>query len=244
LSAITAWGGEDAGKLLEASDVTGGLVVHVGCGDGRTTATLRPNDSYLVQGLDADPANVKKARAYLRLQGKYGPISIERLDGNHLPYTDNLVNLLIIEDGVEIPDAEIMRVLAPLGVAFVNGRKRDKPWPDDIDDWTHFLHSASGNAVAKDKRIHNPKRIQWRCGPNHTRDHDALASISAIVSSRGKLFYIIDEGPISQIHQPPEWKLVARDAFNGILLWKRSISDWLTHLYYFRVGPVMSESDI
>ena len=153
--------------------------------------------------------------------------------------------MLIEEGACKGTDEEVLRALAPLGVAvFINRKSRisnrelKKPWPDDIDDWTHFLHSASGNAVCKDEQIHNPKRIQWRCGPNHTRDHDALASISAMVSSRGKLFYILDEGPTSQIHQPPEWRLIARDAFNGILLWKRPIRDWVTHLYSFRVGPV------
>ena len=32
--------------------------------------------------------------------------------------------------------------------------------------------------------------------------------------------------------------MIARDAFNGKLLWKRKISSWMTHLYNFRAGPV------
>jgi len=47
-----------ARKILSETGVKGGLVVHLGCGDGKLTAALRANDSYLVQGLDADEGNV------------------------------------------------------------------------------------------------------------------------------------------------------------------------------------------
>ncbi|MGB2819657.1 MAG: PQQ-binding-like beta-propeller repeat protein, partial [Phycisphaerae bacterium] len=70
-----------------------------------------------------------------------------------------------------------------------------------------------------------------------TRDHDALASMSAMTSSAGRVFYILDEGHTSLMHRPPKWKLIARDAFNGVLLWKRDIPTWVTHLFYFRSGP-------
>jgi outer membrane protein assembly factor BamB len=36
---------------------------------------------------------------------------------------------------------------------------------------------------------------------------------------------------------PPEWKLTARDAFNGTQLWQRSIDDWHTHLWPLKSGP-------
>lgn len=51
-----------ARQILAATDVKGGLVIHVGCGDGALTAALRANDSYLVQGLTTDLASVAKAR--------------------------------------------------------------------------------------------------------------------------------------------------------------------------------------
>jgi len=34
-----------AGEILEASGITGGLVVHLGCADGRLTEALRVSDS-------------------------------------------------------------------------------------------------------------------------------------------------------------------------------------------------------
>ncbi len=242
LSVATPAGALDGTEILKATGVQGGLVVHVGCDDGRLTVQLRPNDRYLVHGLDTDPADVQKARSYVRSLGLYGPVSVEVFDGRTLPYQDNLVNLLVVSEPGQVPWSELMRVLRPGGVAYVkkDGRwtRTVKPWPKDIDQWTHFLHDASGNAVAKDRQVGPPRHVQWAAGPKHTRDHDALASLSALTTSNGRLFYIFDEGPTSLIHRPPRWKLIARDAFNGVLLWKRDIPNWVTHLYYFRSGPV------
>ena len=38
-------------NILKATGVKGGLVVHIGCGDGRMTASLYANERYLVHGL-------------------------------------------------------------------------------------------------------------------------------------------------------------------------------------------------
>jgi hypothetical protein len=27
-----------------------------------------------------------------------------------------------------------------------------KPWPNNIDKWTHYYHGADGNAVARDRK--------------------------------------------------------------------------------------------
>ncbi|MHC4543909.1 MAG: hypothetical protein ACYSYL_05195, partial [Planctomycetota bacterium] len=43
-----------AKQILNATGVKGGLIVHIGCGDGKLTAALRANGSYIVHGLGAD----------------------------------------------------------------------------------------------------------------------------------------------------------------------------------------------
>jgi len=226
-----------AGQILGEAGVAGGLVVHLGCGDGRLTAALHASDRYLVQGLDTDPKQVAAARKRIASAGLWGQVSVDVFDGTHLPYVDNLVNLLVAESLGDVAVSEVTRVLAPRGVALIGGKKTVKPWPADIDEWTHFLHDASGNAVAKDARVGSPRRVQWMAGPKRCRDHDGLSSLSAMTSSAGRLFYIFDEGHTSLMHRPAAWKLTARDAFNGVLLWKRDIPKWVPHLFYFRSGP-------
>ena len=252
----SARGAPSAEQLLRESGISGGVAVHVGCNDGKLTAALHTSDRLLVHGLDTDAGDVDKAKAHIDSLGLYGRAWAETFDGKNLPHGDNIVNLIVIEDPSALPAAEIARVLVPNGVALVKGNalpldsagltktgqidgwtEYTKPWPKDIDEWTHFLYDGSGNAVSKDRKVGHPRRLQWYAGPKHTRHHDALASMSAMTSSGGRLFYILDEGSISVVHRPSKWKLIARDAFNGKLLWKRDIPTWMTHLYNFRAGP-------
>ncbi|MBN1345527.1 MAG: PQQ-binding-like beta-propeller repeat protein [Phycisphaerae bacterium] len=232
---------ETASEILEATGVKGGLVVHVGCGDGGVTAGLRAGDGYLVHGLEADAGKVAAARARIESLGLYGAVSVERWAGTSLPYADNLVNLLVAEDLGGVGMGEVLRVLAPEGVAYVKvgGKwtKTVKPRPTEIDEWTHYFHGADGNPVAEDTVVGPPRRIQWVGSPRWARHHDLMASMSALVSTGGRVFYIIDEGPTSSIQLPPKWSLIARDAFNGTILWRRAIAEWHTHLWALKSGP-------
>ena len=231
----------DAQGILAATGVKGGLIVHIGCGDGRLTAALRINERYIVHGLDRDAAKVAGARTYVRSLGLSGPVSFDHLPGRRLPYVDGLVNLLVADGLGRVPMAEVLRVLAPRGVAYVkeggSWKKTIKERPSDIDEWTHFLHDSTNNAVAHDRVVGPPRHVQWISDPKLARQHDHLASITTVVSSRGRIFYIADEAPAASILLSPKWSLIARDAFNGVLLWKREITSWHPHLWSFREGP-------
>jgi ubiquinone/menaquinone biosynthesis C-methylase UbiE len=262
--AVAARGAEEpseaARRILQETGVQGGLVVHVGCGDGRLTTALRAGEGFLVHGLDRDVANVERARATIREAGAYGPVSVDHLAGQDLPYTDNLVNLVVVDTRCEMQDAgtEILRVLTPRGVAVVREKGNEgwlsriphpvsrigagfamfaKPVPAEIDDWTHYLHDATNNAVAQDTVVGPPKRYQWHGSPRWSRHHDHMASMSALVSANGRLFYIFDEGSTASILLPSKWFLTGRDAFNGTILWKRPIDKWHTHLWPLKSGP-------
>jgi len=227
-----------AKATIDSSGVKGGLVVHLGCGDGRRTSALRLNDRYLVHGLEVSDAKVKEARRNIRASKLYGKVSVCKFDGTHLPYVDNLVNLIVSDGPTRVPRAEIMRVLAPSGVAMIGGRKTVKPRPKNIDEWTHFLRGPDNNAVAADSVVDIPRSIQWVSGPRWGRSHEELASMSAAVSAKGRVFFIYDDAPLATIRFLGRWKLVARDAFSGTLLWKKDVPAWNDHLRHFRSGPV------
>lgn len=217
---------QQARRILDTSGIKGGLIVHVGSGEGKLIAALHSNNRYLVHGLDTDFEKVKKARKYIKSLGLYGKVSVDTFDGKRLPYTDNLVNLLVAEDPGNVPMTEVMRVLAPLGVAHTGDSKIFKPWPKEIDEWTHYLHGADGNAVANDRAVGPPRHVQWLAEPRWQRHHEMTPSLNALVSSKGKLFAIINQAPAGIDGLPDQWTLVARDAFNGKLLWKRQIAEW------------------
>ena len=80
-----------------------------------------------------------------------------------------MVNLLVVDSPQSLADGEIDARAGPGGVALVqsgDGRKNiEKPWPEEIDEWTHFLHGPDNNAVAEDTRVEPPRYLQWVSGP-------------------------------------------------------------------------------
>jgi len=239
--------------VLEASGVRGGLVVLLGCRDGKFTAALRASDSYIVQGLATDSDAVMVARESL---AKSGNVTIALFDGKTLPYADNLVQLVVADSNSTVAGAEIMRVLSPGGVVMTrtgDGWKREvKPWPGDIDEWSHHMHGPDNNPVAMDTVVGPPRRLRWKAPSLWSRSHEQVSSFAAMVSAGGRNFYIFDESvpgiiryeptadakkdaftpgtgyPALRGHAilPEKWTLVARDAFSGVLLWKRPLEDW------------------
>ena len=147
------------------------------------------------------------------------------------------------------------RVLAPRGVMlskFVSAASNlefqqvgdwfvyRKPVPDTIDDWPMHMYEPGNNAVCRDMSVGPPKRLQWRGGPAWTRSHEFASSLNAMVSMKGKLFYVMDEGSRLSPVLPEKWTLVCRDAFNGIVLWKRSLPTWHTHWWPVKSGPTQA----
>lgn len=232
---------ETAGAILEGSGGRCGLVVHLGCGDGTLTTALKAEGAGLVHGLDADAETVEKARKHAQKSGLCGEVSIEQWSGAQLPYADGLVNVMVVQKRGEVGMDEVMRVLAPGGTVFEREdsewRKTVKPRAEKIDQWTHFLYDATNNAVSHDQRVAPPHQLQWVGGPRWQRSHDHLSSLSAAVSCGGRIFYIVDEAPVTAVVLKPRWKLVARDAASGVVLWKRPIDLWQWHLRGFRSGP-------
>lgn len=232
---------DDAADILSQSGVKGGIVVHVGCGDASTTQKLRANSAYQVQGLTKDVAGVLAIRENLHKAGVSGAVAVESWNTKHLPYIENYVNLLVVEDAASVAKEEIDRVLTPLGVAMVRKAggwdKIVKAWPKGMDEWTHYAYDSKGNPTSKDMLVGPPTRMQWVGNPRWSRHHDRMSSVSAQVSAGGRVYYIMDEGSRISILMPAKFALIARDAFNGTVLWKKAIPEWSTHLWPLKSGP-------
>ena len=217
--------------------VRGGLIVHVGATDGKGTVALA-GGNFVVQGLTTRPEAVKAAREHVKSVAKCGRVSIALYDGEHLPYVNELVNLMIISDRGELTDSEIKRVLVPGGRAMSGGAVIcTKPRPKNIDEWTHYLHDTAGTGVSEDLLAGHPRGLRWTGGPFWARSHEHTNSMNAMVSAAGRIFYVMDEGPIDSIQLPAETRLTARDAFNGVVLWKRPLKNWFNALYPLKAGP-------
>lgn len=230
-----------AGELMDAARFAGGLVVHAGCGDGKLTVHLRRGEATLVQGLCTTRGELVDARDRVNKMGQAGVVTFSHWQGQRLPYIDNLVNFLVVGPQVQLSREEILRVLAPRGAACVlekdSWKTIVKPRPEQMDEWTHYMYNASGNPVSHDTLVAPPTHQQWVGGPRWGRHHDHMASTNAMVSAGNRVFYIFDEGSTASIMLPSKWRLIARDAFNGVVLWKRSIPDWWSRFTPLKSGP-------
>jgi predicted RNA methylase len=57
---------QKAEQILKATGIKGGLIVHIGCGDGKLTSALCANESCLVHGLQTDVEKLRQARKYVQ----------------------------------------------------------------------------------------------------------------------------------------------------------------------------------
>ncbi|MBL7187722.1 MAG: PQQ-binding-like beta-propeller repeat protein [Phycisphaerae bacterium] len=217
---------------LETKDIRGLCIVLPGSSESLVKTLGRNASSATVQLLCRDDEELCALRQSIRALDVYGRISAISWQGASLPYIDDLVNVIIAPSRSAASPDEVRRVLCPGGSAYVyedgHWQRETKPWSQDIDEWTHWLHDPSGNAVSGDRKVGPPRFYQWTAKPYWSNHHDTVLSTSAMVSANGRLFYIADESPSGVFSEAYEgqWFLIARDAFNGVLLWKIPISNW------------------
>ena len=213
----------------DAAGVRAGLCVHVPATDGLVEIELARGGRRLVHGLALDGAALAKSRAAIRAAGLHPLATVEPAGGPAtLPYADNLVNLLIVDldrlGATAPPREEILRVLAPRGVARLRQggawSRLVKPVPAAMDDWTHFDYGPEGNGVSRDRLVRPPTSVQWIRGetfiaPAGHPSRRVPASIGLRISG-GRVFYQWERGREKRTRQV---LYAGRDAFNGLPLW-------------------------
>ncbi len=218
---------------LDEHNIPGGVIVCVGCDEDAAMASLLSGDAFVVQGLHSDKEVIERTRALDVAVQAQGRLTFRHWPGGPLPYTDNLVNALVWRESAGTVDmTEALRVLTPGGIVFVQTADgwdtHVKPRPEEMDSWTHFRYDAGATGMSRDTLVGAPRRIQWEAGPRFMRSHEIETGLSSLVSEGGRVYYILDEGPlgITDARFPAKWSLVCRDGFNGALLWKRPLPDW------------------
>lgn len=224
--------------------VHGGLVVHLGCQDEKLIAQFARDARFVVHGLAPDARTTRKIRAALATQALYGRASVEQLIDSKLPYVDQLVRLLVVEEpsGPIVTDwaeSELLRVLCPGGLLYrrtpEGWSSTVKPWPPAMDQWTHARHAADGNPVSRDRLVGPPTNVRWISDqpPGQQGGRDS----QVIVSSEGRLFVVT--GGHEQL-------VVARDAFSGVPLWTRPypyVLPGVGHRTFWRQAPLIAVGD-
>jgi outer membrane protein assembly factor BamB len=238
--------GQIPSELFKTSGFKGGVIAAAGSITSAEMLELSGKSSFLVHIIELSKKNVQVLKKDAYLKGKGGKVTVSIYNGSYLPFIDNFVNVLICTETMSISSKEIDRVLVPGGIVYtqkdmklssytsesaVQGwKKYRKPVSSKLDEWTHFMHGPDNNPVSKDDVVGHPYHIQWVAGQKSAKDHTkSIASTQVIVSAGGVIYYIAEETPLALTFLfAPKWYLYARDAYNGVLLWKRKIDAWQT----------------
>lgn len=159
-------------------------------------------------------------------------------------------------DLAKLSAEEVLRVLRPLGMAVVGKASKDgsnefadklaawasalgiesspastntlvvfrKPALEGVDQWSHWEHGPDNNPVSSDDVIKAPYMTQFMAEPFY------IGMPSITTAAGGRTF--VATGHIA--HHRREWdmvnQLIARNGYNGTVLWQRSLPDnFLSH---------------
>ena len=231
VSVCTATAASDAAAFAALpGDPNGGVIVYLGSADADTLIKTRDAGRFVVQSVLFDSASVDKARKAILARKAYGLVAAIHSSAKRLPYTDNFVNVVAIDDlaafgksGVSAD--EVARIVTPNGAILVAGdsalakllvsacgataTSKAGPWtrivkprPKEMDEWTHGRHDPEGTSISQDKLVGYSGVLQWRQGPLWLWPGISSRTID------GKNYYYV------------KGEIVCRDAFNGTLIWR------------------------
>lgn len=234
---------ETAETLLGFEGIREGLCVHVGSIDADFLMELARAGKYHVHGISPDEADVEAARQYIASSNLYGQVTVDESSLTSLPYADHLINLLIVDDFTALHDAglsieEVMRVLAPKSSVLLGNAQTNieqlvgaagfgaaqinqdgawtqiiRPWPQGMDEWPQMSRDAGGSSTSSDQLVQPPNSVQWVAGDAWRQESGS----TRVISANGRIFSTYTDQ-----------RVVARDAFNGLVLWERDAdSVWI-----------------
>ncbi|GDY12905.1 hypothetical protein LBMAG53_17830 [Planctomycetota bacterium] len=188
-------------------NVDRGLVVVVASAEVDRALALAQAAPVLVHAVAADAAGEERLRSQFIAAGAHGQVTAGRLGADgRVALVDALASAVVadLDAHPTLSRDEALRILRPLGTAQlkVGGKWQveTKPRPREHDDWAQYYHDAAMTEVSQDTAAGPAQGLQW-VSPRSQ-------------STQGVC--VIDDLVIRQ-----EDGLVARDAFNGLPVWRR-----------------------
>lgn len=220
IQAADGGGNAMARRLVKMGGVDRGLCAVIG-GPRELPVQIAQCSNLLVHVREPDPSVVAIQK---RLAEEAG-LGIDRLiieQGalGKLPYADNVVDV-VIATRADAGKAENVKISQTDGGAWL---RFSKPALQGVDEWSHWEHSPDNNPVSADQVIKAPYMTQFLAEPYYI-------GMPAITTAAGGRTFLAT-GHIA--HHEREWdmlnKLIARNGYNGIVLWQRDLPDgYLAH---------------
>ena len=208
-----------ADPLVARLGVQRGLAVVLGDASGETTLRLAAETELLLYLQLPRAEDVDRVRRAADARGLYGRrVFVDRGPLSQLVLADNLADVVIATgDATAAPEAELLRVLRPLGKALLGDRELVKPLPAGTDEWSHPYHGPDNNPASRDQVAKGPYLTHFLADPRYA------PLPQAAVAAGGRVFKLFGHIAFKEREEPWLNTLAAFSGYNGAFLWRREI---------------------
>lgn len=230
---------QEIASVMKEMEYTSGLVLVMGLESPQLPLALARNTKFDIIVLDDSESRVNDFRDQLQKNGVYGRkiSALYVVDLNNIPVASELANLVWVNGNPEVNADEIIRLIAPKGIAVVSEASDDflndsnLDWQVDVQklgengliftkhqfeiagDWTHQYGNPDNSAYGGESFWGSTRsddfEVQWmgRPGPRFQTDRSGRKPSPLAVD--GRLFVQGKE------------RIIATDIYNGNILWSK-----------------------
>lgn len=211
----------DAKPVLTQLGTTRGICVVVADSDPAFAIDLATNSELLVYVCSDDAGYLESLRQSGHEAGLLGTrLYVQRGAASAVHLADNLADAAIVvgRDMSDALRAELLRVTHPRAKIVAGAEVTVNPPRDGSDDWSHPYHGPDNNPQSTDSLVKPPYLTQFLSEPWY------VPMPQVTVSSGGRLFKAFGHIALKEREWPWLNKLVAVNAYNGTMLWKRDLT--------------------
>jgi len=206
-------------------------------GDARHAYALSQRMPLQIVVMQDDTDRAAKIRKQLAAAGVYGRITVRYDKRAEPPFAKRLFNLVVLADEAVWSESATAKLVRPYGGLFVDAREKPANWDlpyfekkattggdatpafatyersalEGAGEWTHMYGSPSNTSCSNDTQVQGKLALQWFGPPGPRNMLDRHHRGTPPLSSHGRLF------------APGNEYLYGIDAFNGAILWEKSL---------------------
>jgi len=207
--------------ILESIGVKRGICALLGDPTCKLALELARESELLIYVQLPQAKNVEKVRKVADDAGFYGTrIFVDKGPLKSLHLVDNLADALVaVGRAKRGPEAEVLRVLRPKGMALLGRKVLTKPFPKGVDDWSYPYHGPDNTPQSADQIARAPYLSQFLAEPKFCPSPAVtVAAGERIFRAYGHLAHQVNQNAMLNT-------LLAVNAYNGTILWKRPLRE-------------------
>ncbi|REK26515.1 MAG: hypothetical protein DWQ45_14185 [Planctomycetota bacterium] len=211
-------------ELFEAIGARRGILAVVGLPQGEAAPLIDLAGTsglhIYLQSADADHLAAARAAAdEAHLLGRR--IFVDGGPPGSIHLANNVADAVLVAESAaaDVTEAELLRILRPLGTAFIGDDRIVKPVPEGIDEWTHPFHGPDNNPQSNDQYVRGEFQTQFLAEPMFSPMPEQS------VAGGGRIYKVM--GHIAHKENQNAWlnSLLCINAYNGTILWRRQLPE-------------------